>query len=87
MSVPSPVQHDRPADTVAGLMASAALFASLIAVVYRPIRIAPFAIAVALVAAGMSGRHQRLAAFAVGVGAACFALGLTIAVLTQNPLY
>ena len=87
MSVPSPVQRDRPADAVAGLMASAALFASLIAVVYRPVRIAPFAIGVALVAAGMSGRHQRLAALAAAVGAACFALGLTFAVLTKNPLY
>ena len=87
MSVPSPVQRDRPADAVAGLMASTALLASLFALVYRPVRIAPFAIAVALVAAGMSSRHQRLAALAVAVATASFAIGMTIAVLTGSPLY
>jgi hypothetical protein len=68
-------------------MATAALFASVVAVVYRPIRIAPAAILVAVIAAGMGGRHARLAAFAVAVGTACFALGMTIAVLTEHPLY
>ena len=87
MSVPSPARSDRPADAVAGLMASAALFAGLIALVYRPIRIAPFAIAVALIAAGMSARHHRLAALALAVSSLCFVVGLTIAVLTKNPLY
>ncbi len=87
MSVPSPVRSDRPADAVAGLMASAALFASFFALVYRPVRIAPFAIAVALVAAAMSERHQRLAALALAVATVSFALGMTIAVLLKNPLY
>jgi len=87
MSVPSPVRSDRPADAVAGFMASAALFASFFALVYRPVRIAPFAIVVALVAAAMSERHQRLATIALAVATVCFTLGMTIAVLLKNPLY
>jgi hypothetical protein len=79
--------RDRPAEAVAGLMASAALFASLVALVYRPLRITPFSIGIALVAAAIGGRHSRLAAFAVVVGTVCFIVGMTIAVLTKNPLY
>lgn len=86
MSV-SPTQGDHPAELVAGFLASAAIFASLIAVVYRPFRIAPVALLIALIAAGMGGRHKGLAAFAVVVGSICFALGMTIAILTGNPLY
>ena len=74
-------------ETIAGLMAAAALFTSTIAVVYRPVRVAPVAILIALIAALMGGRHARLAAAAVVVGAICFALGMTFAVLTQSPLY
>jgi hypothetical protein len=87
MSVPSPVQRDRPADAVAGLMASAALFASLFALVYRPLRITPFTIAISLVAVGMSSRHQRLATIALFVSTACFAIGTTIAVVLKNPVF
>jgi hypothetical protein len=87
VSVPSPVREDGPAEAVAGLMASAALFASLIALVYRPFRITPFTIAIALVAVGMTRRHQRLAAISLAVAAACFAIGTTIAVVLKNPLF
>ena len=41
----------------------------------------------ALVAAAIGGRNARLAAFAVGAGAVCFALGMTLAILTGHPLY
>src|SRR5205085_12386474 len=63
MSVPAPAQEYRPADAVAGFMAAASIFASLIALVYRPFRITPVTIAVSLIAVGMSSRHQRLATF------------------------
>jgi hypothetical protein len=66
---------DRPADAVAGILAALAIVASLVALDYRPIRITPFAILLALIAAGLSGRNQRLSAIALGVSGACFVLG------------
>ena len=68
-------------------MAAAAMAASLTAIAYRPMRIAPFAIVIALVAAGIGGRHQRLAAVAVGVTTVAWFVGTVVAVVTENPLY
>lgn len=82
-----PQERGSAADVVAGLLASAAIFASLLAVAYRPARITPVAIVLALVAARMATTHRRLAAFAVGTAAVCWFLGMTIAVITRNPLY
>jgi len=72
---------------VAGFIAAASLFASLLGVVYRPARIIPVAILLALLSARMTERHSRLAGLAVAAGAACFVIGMAIAVLTKNPLY
>jgi hypothetical protein len=47
----------------------------------------PFALLLALLAAAIGGRHRRLAAFAVILGAVCFVVGMVLAVLTDNPLY
>ena len=74
-------------EAVAGFIAAAALFASLLGVAYRPARIIPVAILLALVAARMTERYSKLAGLAVAVGAVCFLLGMTVAVLTENPLY
>lgn len=82
-----PDERARPSETVAGFLASAALFVSLIGIVYRPVRLIPAATIVALIAVGMGGRHQRLAAFAVAVSAVAWVVGMTIAVVTENPLY
>jgi hypothetical protein len=41
----------------------------------------------ALIAAGIGGRASRLAAWAVGIGAAAFAVGMAVAVITSNPLW
>ena len=72
---------------VAGLMASLALFAGALAFVYRPVRIAPFAMLIALIAAGMSPRFQRLAAVALVIAALGFIVGSTLAVITNHPLF
>ena len=72
---------------VSGLLSASALFAALLALAYRPARIVPAAIVLALVAARMSDRHRRLAAVAVAVAGICFVLGMTFAVITSNPLY
>lgn len=75
------------AQAVAGLIAAVAIFVSLIGVAYRPLRLIPFAIVLALLATAIGGRHLRLATIAVGVGAVCFVVGLAVAVITSNPLW
>jgi hypothetical protein len=84
---PAPAEHARPAETVAGLLAAAAIFVSLTGLAYRPVRLVPVAILLALVATGIGGRNARLAQVAVACGAACFAVGMALAVLTGHPLY
>ena len=85
MSVSEP--RERPAETVAGFLAAASVAVSLIGLAYRPVRTIPIAVLVALVAVAMGGRHQRLATFAALLGAIAFALGMTIAVATERPLW
>ena len=46
-----------------------------------------FAILIALIAAGIGGRSQRLAAFAVFFSGACFIAGLAIAIVTNKPIF
>ena len=69
------------------MLAAASLFVSLIALAHKPVRVAPAAILVALLAAGIGGRHARLAGFAVAVGAIAWVVGMTIAIATDRPLY
>ena len=81
-------ERDGAAEIVAGFLATAAIFASIITLIYRPARIGPAAILTALVAAGMAGgRHARLAAFAVGIATVCWIAGMAIAVLTETELF
>ncbi len=63
------------------------IFASLVGVAYRPGRLIPAALLLALLASAMGGRHQRLAAFAIGIGGACFVIGMAAAVITDHPLF
>ncbi|MCP9484230.1 MAG: hypothetical protein MSC30_00010 [Gaiellaceae bacterium MAG52_C11] len=74
-------------EAVAGLMASAAIFTSLLGVAYRPVRLIPVAVVLALVAARMTTRYSRLAGFAIAAVVVCWILGMAIAVLTENSLY
>jgi hypothetical protein len=77
----------RPSETVAGFLAAIAIFAALIALAWHPLRLVPFAMILSLVAAAMGGRHQRLAFAAAMISAACFFLGMTIAVVAGTPLW
>ena len=81
--------HDRQsaADAVAGLLAAAALFVSLFALAYRPMRLIPAAVVLSLVAAAMTDRHRRLVVAAAAAAAVCWVVGVTIAVVTKNPLF
>lgn len=83
----APYERVRPAETVAGFLAAVAIFFSLTGIAYRPLRLIPFALVLALIALAIGGRHERLAGYAVYVGAASFAIGLAAAVITSNPLW
>lgn len=83
----APAPRDRPADAVAGFLAAASIFVSLISLAWRPLRLVLIAIFLALLAAAIGGRHTRLAALAVAIGGACFFGGMAIAILTENPLW
>lgn len=87
MSVDAQARSWSPGDTVAGLLATISIFASFFGVVWRPVRIIPFAVLLALTASLMSERQQRLAAWAVAIAVVCWTAGMTIAVITENPLY
>ena len=76
-----------PTDTVAGLLAMIALFACALGLVWRPVRVIPFAIVLTLVAARMSARQARLTGWALAACVACWTVGMAIAVITENPLY
>jgi hypothetical protein len=82
-----PEDRGTTADAVAGFLAAAAIAAGVFSVVWRPSRIGPVALVVALVAVAMSGRNQRLGAWAVGIVAAGWVLGMIIAVITEKPVY
>ena len=82
------------ADVIAGLLASASIILSAIAMGFgllleldaRPGRTAFVAIVLALVSARMSEKHQSLALKATLFAMFAWVVGMTIAVLTENPL-
>jgi hypothetical protein len=87
-SVSTPAQTAyRPADAIAGLLSALAIVCSSLGLVYRPVRLIPFAILIALIAAGMSGRNSRLAAIALGYSGACFVAGTFLAIITNHPIF
>ena len=83
----TPYERTGHAETVASFLAAAAIFVSLTGIAYRPLRLIPLALVLALVAAGIGGRALRLATWAVAIGAISFAVGMAVAVITSNPLW
>ena len=87
-------ERQTTADVVGGLMAAASLALSgiamglgiLLQVEARPVRTAGAAILLALVSSLMTRRHRTLAFAATVVAALAWVVGLTVAVITQNPL-
>ncbi len=94
-SVDPAAQRYRATDAVAGLLASASFVLSAIAMgggllltlEAYPARTAPAAIVLALVAARMSARFQGMALKAALFGAFAFVVGMTVAVITEAPLF
>jgi hypothetical protein len=87
-SAPSVAEREGSAESIAGFLASLAIFGGLIAIAQRPVTIGLFSLFVALVAAAMAGgRHRRLAAAAVGIAATSWLLGMVVSVLANRPLW
>jgi hypothetical protein len=83
----SAVPARRGADRVAGFLCAFSFALSGIAIARNPGLLAPAAVIVALVAVRMTESHRKLAAWAVGVAAASFVLGMAVAVVTDSRLY
>jgi hypothetical protein len=86
-------------DTVAGFLASFAIFAAVlsamsieftissVSIAFRPVRVGVAAELVALVAVGMSRGRNRIAGFAAGFCGLCWFVGMVVAVTTNRPLW
>ncbi len=82
-----PITEDRPADAIAGLLAALSVLASALGLAYRPARLIPFALLLAVIAVAMGGRNARLATAALVIGGVCFVVGMAVAVITNNPVF
>jgi len=74
-------------ESVAGFLAAASLFTSLVALAYHPVPLSVTAALLALVASGMSVRHKLLCFAAVVASATSFVGGLVIAIETGHQLW
>jgi hypothetical protein len=77
----------RLADPLSGLFAAMALFFSLVALAYHPLTVSVAAFLLGLLSVLMSSRHERLAGLALAVAGVCFVAGMTIAIVTDKPLW
>ncbi len=87
MSTEASSSSARPAELVAGFLSVLSIVGSVLALVWYPLRFSPFAVLLALIAVGMSPKNSRLPLAAVAFGAICFVVGMTIAVVIDNPIY
>ena len=93
MSVESEISRgegrSRPSQVVSGYLSAFAIFAGVIGIAWHPLRLVPMAMLIALVAAAMGAKERkgRLGFAAVMITAACFFLGMTVAVVTSRPLW
>jgi hypothetical protein len=77
----------RPGESVAGLLAAAAMLLGALELFYRPFRMAPAAVILLLVATVMSEEQQKLIRSAFLVVGICFVVGAALQILTRHPLY
>ncbi len=90
----SEAQHHTSVDAVAGLVAVASFvlsglaagFGLLLQLEARPARLAPAALVLAIIAGRMSTRFERLAFAALIASMIAWFVGMTLVVLTENPL-
>jgi len=75
----------RTVETVAGYLASFAIFFSFLGIFWHPLRLIVPSLLLALIAAGMARGRLQLAA--VCIGSVCLFLGLALAVAASWPLW
>jgi hypothetical protein len=75
------------ADAVAGLLAACALVLGCLELVYRPVRLAPVALLLVLIATVMTRTQQRLILAALAAIGVCFIVGTALQVITHHPLF
>ena len=76
-----------PSQLAADFLATVALFAGLIGIVYTPGIVCTAAVIVAILAATIGGRDRWLVPFTVAVTGACWLIGMTLAVLLERPIF
>ena len=72
---------------VADFLATFALFAGLVSLVYYPGRLGTAAVFIALFAAALGGRDRYLVPVSVGVTTACWFAGMGIAIALDRPIF
>lgn len=75
------------AQLVADFLATFAIFAGLVGVVWSPARLATAAVFIALFAAVLGGRDRYLVPFAVVLTASCWFLGMALAIVLERPIF
>jgi hypothetical protein len=85
----TPTTRDRrpPSEAVAGLLATIAIFVGALELVYRPFRLAPAALVLALIATVMSREQPRVIPIAFATIGICFIVGAALQVTTHHPLF
>ena len=76
-----------PSEAVAGLLATIAIFLGGLELLYRPFRLAPAALILAIVATVMSREQPKVIPVAYAMIGVCFIVGATLQILTHHPLY
>ena len=76
-----------PSQLAADFLATFALFAGLIGIVYTPGIVCTAAVIVAILAATIGGRDRWLVPVTVAVTGACWLIGMTLAVLLERPIF
>jgi len=69
------------------MLATIAIFLGGLELLYRPFRLAPAALILALVATVMSREQPKLIPVAYAMIGVCFIVGATLQILTHHPLY
>jgi hypothetical protein len=72
---------------VADFLATFALFAGLVGIVYSPGRLATAAVFIAILAAALGGRDRYLVPVTVAVTTTCWVLGMLLAILLERPIF
>jgi hypothetical protein len=86
----APFEDDRSSSTerAAGFLAAISLTASAIALIHKPVRLAPFALLIAFLAAALAkDDNRKLAAFAVAGASIAWLVGMAIAVIWSKPIF